>query len=106
TGQIAGRGGVNSLDYTQYHSAVSVSLQTSTATGTGGFAGISALVGGMAADTLSGANVANTWTLTGAGTGNVNGFAFSRIEKLNGGSAEDALLAGNGTNTWNITGTN
>jgi hypothetical protein len=43
-------------------------------------------------DTLDGANLANTWTLRGAGAGNVNGIAFTGITSLVGNSNTDAFI--------------
>src|SRR5262249_46330826 len=67
--------------------------------------------GGNGTDTVQGANVANTWTISGAGAGNVNGIVFSNVESLTGGTANDtfnfcgsgsiagAIDGGTGTNT-------
>lgn len=50
---------------------------------------------GAGSATLVGPNVANTWTLIGVGSGNVNGIAFSGIANLTGGSANDVFKFGN-----------
>src|SRR5262245_8613281 len=93
TGTIDGKGGSDTLDYGAYTAAVSVNLQTGSATGTGGFAGIEAAVGGSASDSLTGADTANTWHLTGSNSGDVNGtFSFSLFENLSGGSAADSFV--------------
>src|SRR5262249_33260419 len=79
-------------------------------------------------DELVGDNVANSWTVTGAGTGTVTGVTtgFSGIEKLTGGTNNDSFtisaggsvatidggtgnhnpIGPNATTTWNVTGAN
>ena len=54
--------------------------------------------GGEGLDTLSAANMANTWALTAVGAGNVNGGAFTGFENLIGGNAGDVfkINAGSG----------
>ena len=91
TGKIDGANGSDKLDYAAYVTAVTVNLQTKTATGTGGFAGIESLKGGAANDTLVGANVANAWTITGPNAGDLSGLAFSSVESLTGGTAADTF---------------
>src|SRR5207244_2593296 len=45
-----------------------------------------AVSGGLGDDTLVGADLPNTWILTGAGAGTLNGQAFVGIENLVGGA--------------------
>jgi uncharacterized repeat protein (TIGR01451 family) len=45
-------------------------------------------------DTLAGANVAQTWTISGAGTGSLGSTTFSNVETLRGGTAADAFVFG------------
>lgn len=54
------------------------------------------VIGGTGSDTLVGANVSNTWTLTGPNTGTVHGTQFTAIANLQGGTALDTFrfLAG------------
>ena len=131
TGTISGGGGAtNTLDYGAYSTGVSVDLQTGTATNVGSFNGINNFVGGTASDTLTGANVANTWTVNAPNAGDVNGTTFSSFENLTGGTSTDSFtLSGTGSvsgtigggadtatnntlqardvaNTWNITANN
>ena len=47
------------------------------------------VTGAGSSDTLQGGNVANTWTVTGANAGNVNGIAFTGIANLTGGTLND-----------------
>jgi uncharacterized repeat protein (TIGR01451 family) len=54
------------------------------------------LDGGAGNDTLVGTNVAQTWNITGAGSGNIPGAAtsFTNVERLRGGSAADSFVFG------------
>ncbi|MBI5136683.1 MAG: hypothetical protein HZA24_05010, partial [Nitrospirae bacterium] len=83
------------------------------------------LDGGLGADTLAADNVANTWAITGAGSGTVQGVgAFAGMENLTGGTqgdtftlagggvtgtiaggaGSDHLIAADTANTWTVTG--
>jgi hypothetical protein len=97
TGRISGGLGTNTLDYSiDGGSAATVNLATSTASRTGGIAGIQALVGSTAADRLIGPNKTNFWSITGSNTGRVGTFSFSAVENLTGGSGVDEFVFGNG----------
>lgn len=52
--------------------------------------------GGPDNDTLIGTNVAQTWNITGAGSGNIPGAAnsFTGVEALRGGTAADSFIFG------------
>jgi uncharacterized repeat protein (TIGR01451 family) len=52
--------------------------------------------GGPGNDTLIGTNVAQTWNITGAGSGNIPGAtsAFTTVESLRGGTAADNFVFG------------
>ncbi|MCU1347076.1 MAG: hypothetical protein JWO56_106, partial [Acidobacteria bacterium] len=52
--------------------------------------------GGPGNDTLIGTNVAQTWNVTGAGSGNIPGAAnsFTNVEALRGGTAADSFVFG------------
>ena len=104
TGTVAGNGGTDILDYSASALPVFVNLQTSTASGTGGFTGIEGMVGGTAQDNLTGANVNSTWTLTGANAGNVNGFTFAGVESLTGGTANDTFAVAPGGSVGAVDG--
>ncbi|TFH16060.1 MAG: hypothetical protein E4H02_06500, partial [Lentisphaerales bacterium] len=98
-----GSGVVNALDYSAYTTAVSVDLDrmddpttdgdvfVGYATGLKGINNIHALIGGASSlDSLRGQRADNTWSVTGADTGSVNGaFAFSAIESIIGWSDYD-----------------
>jgi hypothetical protein len=91
-GKIDGAGGSNTLDYSLFGGPTGVNLQTSTATGTGGFLHFGSLAGaGTLADTLIGPKASSTWTLTGAGAGTVGSFHFSAIANLTGGPGADTF---------------
>ena len=75
-------GGSNVLNYAAYTTAVSVNLQANTATGTSGASNVVNVIGGTGSDTLTGADVANAWNITGVNTGTVGGVSFSNIENL------------------------
>jgi Ca2+-binding RTX toxin-like protein len=74
------------------------------------------ITGGPDTDSIQGPNVASTWILTGAGSGTINGVAFTGIDRFFGGSANDAfkflpggsltttINGGGGTNTLNYSG--
>jgi Ca2+-binding RTX toxin-like protein len=95
---IDGSAGADTFDYSAYTSAVTVNLQLQTATGTGGFAAVERFLGGTLADTLTGRNIANTWHITSANTGDINGAGvldFSSFENLTGGSLADTFIFSN-----------
>ena len=109
--------------------AVTVNLATNTAPLiTGSFSNINAVTGTTdTANTLTGPNSSNAWTITGANAGKVNSFSFTNMPNLVGGTVTDTFtLSGSsatvasingstGTNTltgagvsnsWTISGTN
>ena len=106
---IQGGSATDTLSYTAYATAVSVNLQTGVATDLTSFSNIETFVGGTnGGDAITGHNLTNAWTATGAAAGtlvNTNGtFTFSAIENINGGSGTDTLNGQNAANTWNLTG--
>src|SRR5690606_34103203 len=101
SGDIDGGGGTDTLDYGALAGPININLENSTATGiTGVFASIENLIGSLGGDTLIGANNVNTWTISGADAGDVDGFAFTGIEILTGGTATDTFNLNN-----DVTGT-
>ncbi len=74
------------------------------------------ITGAGTTDTIQGANIANTWTISGSNAGSVNGIAFTGIANLTGGSSTDTFKftsagsitgkvdGGGGTNTLNYSG--
>jgi hypothetical protein len=98
SGRVSGALGTNTLDYSlDGGSAATVNLATSTASRTGGFAGIQALVGSSsAADKLIGPNATNLWSITATNAGKVGTFNFSAVENLTGGSDVDEFAFSDG----------
>jgi hypothetical protein len=60
--------------------------------------------GGEGADTLVGTDGDDLFTITGAGSGAINGFTFAGIENLVAGSGNDTLVGPSGDTIWNVTG--
>jgi len=76
---------------------VSIQLGNSDDVFTLGQTGIPTIVdGGAGNDTLIGTNVAQTWNITGANSGNIPGAtsAFQNVESLRGGTAADSFVFG------------
>jgi hypothetical protein len=98
SGDIDGGAGWNMLDYSGRATAISVNLQTGTATGLDSFANIEELTGSSSAeDQLTGQDAANTWNITENLGGNIGGddaFVFHSIESLVGGSGIDTFVVG------------
>ena len=96
TGRIDAMGGApNTFNYSAYSTPVTVNLATGTATGTGGFANIHNLIGGLAHDWLVGDDIVNTWNITTDNTGYINApayFTFTSIEDLVGGDKADTFI--------------
>ncbi|MFC1812988.1 hypothetical protein ACFL03_09875, partial [Thermodesulfobacteriota bacterium] len=116
SGTIDGGAGADTLDWSTYTTARGVTL---TGTGTNdGFAGTEASIGGSfdnidvliarpgGGDTLTGANLANVWTITGADDGTLtsgaNTVTFTDFANLTGGSSTDAFIF---NDTMTISGT-
>src|SRR5690606_2193057 len=106
SGSVTGDVTADVLDYSGYGSAVTFDLANGAgaSTGIGGtWSGVTAVTGSGNSDTLFGANVVNTWNITGNNSGNVNGtFTFSAIENLAGGNTTDNFVFGD---TFTISGT-
>jgi hypothetical protein len=103
SGIINGGGGTNTLNYAGHSTAVTINLQSHTATATGGFSNINTLAGGSGSTTLVGPNTANTWNLTGANAGNLNGTVkFTGVGNLTGGTAMDVFKLSNGASVSGV----
>jgi hypothetical protein len=69
---------------------------TFTLTGAPAISGVT-VNGGGGANTLTGPNTANTWSITGSNTGTLSGgYSFSNFQNLTGGTANDAFNFSNG----------
>ncbi len=114
TGKIDGQGGLDELDYSLLNTALSITLSnTGTVDGfqgtealiSGGFDNINSLIGGTDNDTLVGSSNNNTFNITGADIGDVDGnITFSFIENLSGGDGDDSFILNGGTLTGKIDG--
>jgi hypothetical protein len=112
-GNLKGGAPTNTLDYSQYGSAVTVNLAAKTATGIGGiWANVQVFAGTGTTDTLLGPNASKaTWSLTGFNTGTVGGANFAGFGNLIGGTGNNVfqfssgaslsgvVTGGGGTNT-------
>jgi len=109
-GEVDGQDDDDILNFTSYNTARNVTLLSVGGTDgfngtevsiTGGFSNIDIIVGGSASDTLTGANLVNTWTIDGVGNKVVSGtydLSFSSIETVNGGTNSDTFnISGNPT---------
>jgi Ca2+-binding RTX toxin-like protein len=109
TGTVNGGGGTDTLDLSDYTTAITVNLQTNTATAAAPIAKISSierLIGGMStSDTLVGTNAGFTWNITAHNAGNVSttsgttttvGLSFKGVENLTGGTGGDTFALANG----------
>jgi hypothetical protein len=87
---------VNTLDFSQRGAAVSVNLETSSASGMAVFSRITSVVGSSATDTLTGPVALldhTSWDITGTNAGVVDGTTFAGFENLTGqGSTSDAFI--------------
>src|SRR5207249_1894424 len=99
SGNINGVGGaLDRLDYAALAGPVSVNLQLHTATGIGGtLSNIPQFVGSpSSADTLTGPNVTNTWSITAPNAGKIfdsifGTVLFQGVENLTGGTGLDVF---------------
>jgi hypothetical protein len=82
SGSIDGGAGNDTLDYSNYSSAVIFNLLTSSSTGLTGFSNINILVGSKSADTIIGSDADTLFIIDGSNSGSVNGIIFSSIENL------------------------
>jgi len=87
SGTVTGGGGTNTLDFSAQATPVTVTevaSSTNKATGTGGWTNIQTVIGSSTAtNTLAGGDTDNSWDITGANAGTLNGsLAFSRFQDL------------------------
>jgi len=99
TGTLSASAGT--LDYSAYTTAVNVGLG-GTATGTGGWSGITTAKGGAASDTISGSN--QTYNLTGANAGNNGTVGWNSFENI--ADAGTGTITATGGQTYNLSGSN
>lgn len=96
-----GNEGSDSLDYSGYATAVDVNLDNQSATGISKFSNIENIVGSNTNnDKIIGSTESDAFSITGNGTGNVNGtLNFSDIETIEGNAGDDTLSYSNYENT-------
>ena len=105
-GTLDGQAGTDTIDFSAVTTGQTVTLTApgpidgfsgTTSTIAGGFANIDNIIGSSSVDTLAGANIANTWDITGTNSGSINGiFTFSSFENLVGGTSSDDFVFSNG----------
>jgi Ca2+-binding RTX toxin-like protein len=97
---VNGGTGTDTLDLSGLTTGRTIDLAAGTVTGFGSVTGIESFVGTPAADTIVGANVANTWNLTGPNAGTVTNAtgttSFTGVENATGGTAADSFVIGPG----------
>jgi hypothetical protein len=104
-GKIDGGAGSNTLDYSGFSGGMGVNLQTHSASYVNSFSNVQNFIGSAAPNnTLVGTSSANTWNLTGADAGTVNGATFSAFQYLVGGSGSDSFAVHNGDFITSING--
>ena len=93
SGDLAGRDGADTMDYSERDATVTIDLQTATATGIGGqFTDVEHFVGTDQTDLLIGLNTANTWSISDNNAGTINGATtFSSFENITGGASSDTF---------------
>src|SRR5204862_3803952 len=89
-----GGGGINTLDYTGYGSAVTVDLSTGTATGTFSVSNFQILEGSSNNDTLAGNSSGSTTFLASTG-----------LDAVTGQGGTNTLIGANATSLFAITST-
>ncbi len=126
SGNIEGGSGTNTLDYSEYGSAIFINLQADSGPSVLSFSNIQNLIGGPGENNeLIGPNSSTQWILVGHNAGFVDGFNFTGFQVLVGGSGGNTVTialgatldglvnGGSGNNTliapeatWDITGAN
>ncbi|MCL1471886.1 beta strand repeat-containing protein [Argonema antarcticum] len=100
--KIDGDAGIDSLNYSNFTTSLTVDLAALGATG------IETVIGTTnATSTLIGADTNNTWNLTGTNSGNINDtLNFSNFQNLVGGTLDDNFVFGDGVNWGGTIGGN
>lgn len=125
SGELDGGAGNNTLDYSTYITDILIDLETNNVFGIGDFSNIQTIIAGGGSNTIQGTSNSDIVTLTGVGTGIINGIDFQSFEtivtgdgndlivvtggiltSLDGGLGIDTLQATDGNDTIEITDTN
>ena len=92
-GTLNGGAGFDVLNYSGYGAPVSVNLGVLNATGFGGISSLENYIGSPFADTFTGTNGNDTFSINSDNAGNVNGSSlFASFEHLKGGTGADRFL--------------
>lgn len=90
TGHLSGGRGIDTLDYSEFGSPVTVDIAYATASGFGGINGLEKFKGSAGVDTFLGSSGDDTFNITAANAGRLNGVTdFASFENLGGGSGAD-----------------
>ncbi|MGD1856364.1 MAG: CHAT domain-containing protein [Leptolyngbyaceae cyanobacterium] len=92
----------DTLDYSLYTTAVTVDLESATATGIGTLNNIETVIGGSASDRLMGTSNNDSILITGNNTGTVNNLSFASIENLDGGAGDDTFFFSDGATVTGV----
>ncbi|MGE5624963.1 MAG: beta strand repeat-containing protein, partial [Bacillota bacterium] len=110
--KLVGGTTTDTLDYSGFGSAATVTISGTgtndgfkgSATGITSFDNMNGLTGSGLGDTLVKSSGVNAWNLSGADSGDVNGFAYTNVANLTGGSGTDTFTINGGTVSGTITG--
>lgn len=90
-GTVNGGAGTDTVDYSAYGSAISVSLASNASTGIGLVQGIERWNGSTFQDRFTGPNTASVWSISGDRAGRVGTVDFVSFEEIQGGSSSDSF---------------
>jgi hypothetical protein len=96
---IDGGGGGGTLDYSDYGQTIALNMATSSAPLVSRYQNITLFVADEEAtgnSTIRGGNGTNTWIISGANAGTLNGAAFQGFKNLYGGRGADTFIVQNG----------
>ncbi|KAA0139306.1 hypothetical protein FYZ48_11765 [Gimesia chilikensis] len=105
TGTLSGGDGTDHIDFSAVTSAVTVDLQTSSASGVNLFHTIESLSGDDTQDTISGLSAGTTYLINGVNQGSVSGIDFDGFNHLAGSTGNDTFqFSSSGQITGSIDG--
>ncbi|QDT21307.1 LamG-like jellyroll fold domain-containing protein [Gimesia chilikensis] len=105
TGTLSGGDGTDHIDFSAVTSAVTVDLQTSSASGVNLFNTIESLSGDDTQDAISGLSAGTTYLINGVNQGSVSGIDFDGFNHLAGSTGSDTFqFSGSGQITGSIDG--
>lgn len=105
TGTLSGGDGTDHIDFSAVTSAVTVDLQTSSASGVNLFNMIESLSGDDTQDAISGLSAGTTYLINGVNQGSVSGIDFDGFNHLAGSTGSDTFqFSGSGQITGSIDG--